>query len=146
MSKDTTVIEVNGVKLEVDLRTAKRVDTLKVGDKVKVLVTSAYATPAVYPGVVVGFEPFKELPTVVVAYLKTSYNDSELQFLYYNKATKDTELIVSVDDVMFDWANAFDVFDRKVAKLKRDIAEVEEKRAYVQRNFTQYFTNLNIEG
>ena len=30
-------IEINGVKLEIDLRTAKRVDTFKIGDNVKVL-------------------------------------------------------------------------------------------------------------
>lgn len=146
MANNTTIIEVNGVKLEVDLRSAKRVDTLRVGDKVKVLITGQYSTPAVHPGVVVGFEPFEKLPTIVVAYLKQTYNDCDLQFLYYNSSTKDTEVIVSVDDVLFDWKMAFDVFDRKQAKLERDIAELDEKRAYMKRNFGQYFSVIALEN
>lgn len=34
---ETTIIEINGVKLEIDLRHAKRIDNLRVGDTVKVL-------------------------------------------------------------------------------------------------------------
>jgi len=36
MSKQ--IIEINGVKLEVDLSTAKRIDEFRVGDTVKVLI------------------------------------------------------------------------------------------------------------
>ena len=38
MSEDNKrIIEINGIKMEVDLRNAKRIDTFKVGDPVKVL-------------------------------------------------------------------------------------------------------------
>lgn len=63
------VIEINGVKLEVDMRYAKRVDELRVGSKVKVL-NKEYSSYKVYPGVIVGFEEFDNLPTIVVAYLE----------------------------------------------------------------------------
>ena len=33
MSNEKTIIEVNGVKLEVDLRQAKRIETLQVGTR-----------------------------------------------------------------------------------------------------------------
>ena len=65
MDKQTTIIEVNGIKLEVDLRTAKRVDQLRVGDRVKVL-NKAYDGYEVLPGTVVCFEPFEKLPTTSV--------------------------------------------------------------------------------
>ena len=32
-----TMVEIDGVKMEVDLRTARRIDTFAVGDNVKVL-------------------------------------------------------------------------------------------------------------
>ena len=34
------IVEIGGVKIEVDLRTAKRVDSYRVGDPVKVLTKS----------------------------------------------------------------------------------------------------------
>ena len=75
-NENKTVIEVNGVKLEVDLRQAVRIDTLGVGDRVKVMV-KIYSDYKVYAGVVVGFEPFKELPTIIIAYLDTQYKTPE---------------------------------------------------------------------
>ena len=38
--EEKRIIEVNGIKMEVDLRNAKRIDQFKVGDSVKVLVKS----------------------------------------------------------------------------------------------------------
>ena len=36
------VIEINGIKVEVDLRTAKQINQYKVGDNVKLLIKSGY--------------------------------------------------------------------------------------------------------
>lgn len=35
--EERRIVEINGVKIEVDMRTAKRVDSFRVGDNVKVL-------------------------------------------------------------------------------------------------------------
>ena len=35
--EEKRIVEIDGVKIEVDLRTAKRVDSYKVGDNVKIL-------------------------------------------------------------------------------------------------------------
>ena len=35
--EEKRIVEIDGVKIEVDLRTAKRIDTFRVGDNVKVL-------------------------------------------------------------------------------------------------------------
>ena len=63
----TTVIEINGVKLEVDLRSARRIDTLRVGDRVKLLEKTSYGGPIVHHGVVAGFDPFPSQPTIIVS-------------------------------------------------------------------------------
>lgn len=56
MENGKTIIEVNGVKLEVDLRTARRIDEIRIGDRVKVLI-KGYSDYKVHAGTVIGFEP-----------------------------------------------------------------------------------------
>lgn len=138
-----TTIEVNGVKLEVGLRTARRVEELRVGDRVKVL-TKTYEGHKVHPGVVIGFEPFPELPTIVVAYLNAKFSEIKLEFLHFNAQTKDTGLIKAVDDdpLDLDRENVERFFDREVAKNERAIMELNEKREYFRRHFRAYWAQV----
>ena len=138
-----TTIEVHGVKMEVDLRTARRVEEIRVGTRVKVL-TKTYSGHAVYHGVVIGFEPFKELPTIVVAYIKRDYNKVELDFLHYNTATKEIEIVKAVDDDILDLdrEEVEQFFNRQIASKEREIADLEEKRAYFNRHFAQFWENV----
>lgn len=142
-----TIIEVNGVKLEVDLRTAKRIDTVRVGDKVKILDSSGYGDPVVHPGIVVGFEPFNNLPTIVVAYIKgRGWGDSaQIHFLYFNSQSEKFELIVSNDDVKLDRENALQSFNQKEKKIMDELAEVREMRDYFERNFRAYWSHYEAE-
>lgn len=80
---EKTIIEINGVKMEVDLRHATIIhQNLKIGSKVKVLdKSSSYSGVQVYAGIIVGFENFPSLPTITVAYIKTGYGtESPLKF------------------------------------------------------------------
>lgn len=38
MEEYKKIVEINGIKMEVDMRHAKTIDTYKIGDRVKVLV------------------------------------------------------------------------------------------------------------
>lgn len=146
-----TIIEINGVKLEIDLRQAKRVESLRVGDKVKILHTPEYGAPAVYPGVIVGFEPFESLPTIVIAYVENKgwgSDPAKIEFLYYNTKSKGFEVIVTTDDVKLDRENAIQSFERKEQKLLNDLEELRQMRAYFERNFSVFWENLrptNVE-
>lgn len=134
-----TVVEVNGVKLEVDLRTVRRVEQLQVGSKVKVL-TKDYTGHHVYPGVVCGFEPFKVLPTIIVCYLVIGYEKAELKTVAYNAESKDVEIVASVDDLLLvDQSEVTHFFDREQAKLEQQIADLQAKRDYFVRMFGAYF-------
>ena len=53
------IIEINGIKLEVDLSTAKRIDEFRVGDNVKVLRKGYNDNFEVLAGVIVEFVNFK---------------------------------------------------------------------------------------
>ena len=109
-------IEVNGVKLEVDVRYAKRIEELRIGSKVKVL-SKEYSSYAVNPGVIVGFEQFEKLQTIVVAYCKPDYQGSDIKFVYYNKESKDIEICSLLSDEFdLNKEKAVKRFDRELPR------------------------------
>lgn len=140
MTEGKTIIEVNGVKLEVDLRSARRIDEIRVGDRVKVLLKT-YDSYKVCAGTVVGFEPFEKLPTIVVAYVEVDYNKSDVKFLHFNSQTKDTEIIkaIDADHLDIDRATVLDQLDRQVAVHRRGIEDLEARRKYFLDHFSAYW-------
>ena len=62
------------MKFEVDARTAtlRQIECIRIGARVKVLTKDYADNTKVNHGVVVGFEPFKENHTVIVAYIENS--------------------------------------------------------------------------
>ena len=97
-TSNTTVIEINGVKLEVDLRTARRVENIRVGTRVKVLQKKYSDSYEIRHGVVIGFEPFLELPTIIIAVAKIEYNSATVEFVYFNSKSEGIQIVVSCDD------------------------------------------------
>ena len=112
MEDTKRIIEVNGIKMEIDLRNATRVDQFKVGDHIKVLVKD-YSDYKSYIGTIIGFDNFEKTPTIVIAYLKTRYNEASIEFLYYNAKTEDAE-ITSLNnwDVPVTKAEVLNRFDK----------------------------------
>lgn len=132
---EKTIIEINGVKLEVDLSTARKIEEYRVGDVVKVLVKE-YQTYSSYPGTIVGFDAFKNLPTIIIAYLKDSYNSSTVNFLYYNAETKDVEICpANPNDLAFSKETVIERMNRDIAKKKAEIEEIEQKRDFFITHF-----------
>jgi len=137
---EKTQIEINGVKFEVDMRHATRIDTLRVGDRVKVLVKK-YSDYAIYPGVVVGFENFAAMPSILIAYMDVSYSGAGLVFVTFNSATKDIEIVKSVDDDQLD-LNRDDIIqkmDRDIAAKEIELEALHAKKAFFNAKFGQYF-------
>ena len=143
MNEETTIIEINGVKLEVDLRHAKRVDTLRVGDRVKLLEKCYSNTIKLYPGIIAGFEPFPSAPTIIVAYLETSYNTAEVKFAYINTADEESkkfELVPSVDnDLPVDPSDVLELMDREMARRQTELDDLKRRRLFFLTNFQKYF-------
>lgn len=140
MEQTKTVIEVNGVKLEVDLRTAKRVDELRVGDRVKVLVKQ-YSEYKVHAGTIIGFEPFENLPTVIVAYLDIDYLGVNVKFVYFNAQSKEVEIVKAIDDDQLDVSkrDLCASFDRDIAKKEMEISELRQKKSFFLERFGEYW-------
>lgn len=135
------IVEVGGVKIEVDLRTAKKVDNFKVGDPVKVLKKSYGDTFNSYFGMIVGFDQFKTLPTIIVAYMDPSYgSNSPLKFEYINSASKDVEICASDSaDLGIDKSDIIARLDNEIAKKEVEVAEVRKKKVYFLEHFGRYF-------
>lgn len=139
----TTTIEINGVKLEVDLRTAKRVDTMRVGTRVK-LLKKEYSSHKVLHGVIVGFEPFTKLPTIIVAAVLVEYSSAKIEFFYVNDELKDVELVVALDDdfAAVDKVNFLKLVDKEIKTKQNEITELENRRQYFLDKFQQYWAPL----
>lgn len=86
MSEEKRIIEINGIKMEIDLRTAtsRTVDTFCIGDKVKILLKEYGDSFRSYAGAIVGFDAFQQRPTIIVAYLAGGYSAAEIKFAYIN--------------------------------------------------------------
>lgn len=140
------IVEINGVKMEVDLRRARVVhENLKIGSAVKLLEKQSYGSPEVRQGVIVGFDLFPELPTITVAYIVADYSGAQLKFAAVNAKTTekfamvpccDDELPLHKDDLIAS-------FDRSITKLEGDIRDVQAKKAYFLKHFDQFFVTTD---
>lgn len=141
MQTNNKIIEINGVKLEVDLRTATRVEEIRVGTRVKVL-KKEYSSYKVFHGIVIGFEPFKELPTIIVAIAKVEYSDPKIEFLYYNSESKEVEIVVALDEdkAAIDKNNFLLQIDREIGRKEAEILELNQRKNYFLEKFASYWT------
>ncbi|MED5549760.1 MAG: hypothetical protein VX529_10410 [Pseudomonadota bacterium] len=145
MSEETKrIIEIEGVKIEVDLRTARRIEELKIGSRVRVL-TKDYGGHKVSTGVIIGFEQFKKLPTLIVATVNpNSYStDNPMQIVHYNADSKDTEIVGAADDDFeFDGDLVERQFDRLERKHEAELQKARDQRAWFRQHFGQIAKNI----
>ena len=133
------IVEINGIKVEIDLRTAKRIEEFRVGDGVKIL-RKDYSGYKSHFGMIVGFDEFKTLPTMIVAYLETSNWEDPLKICYLNNETKDTEICAhDPDDLGVEKADILNNFSRKITAKELEIEDLKRKRDYFERMFGKYF-------
>lgn len=138
MTDNTKIIEINGVKLEVDLRHARCIDQFRIGDNVKVL-DNRYDRNEVHPGVITDFANFKELPTLIVAMYKTSSyygGDPTIEFIYYNTETEGIDIVgVSSQETIVSKDSVVQKFDDEIAKQRDKLNDLIIKRD----TFVRYF-------
>jgi hypothetical protein len=143
MSNEKQIIEINGVKLEVDLRTARRIDEFKVGDTVKVL-DSRNNKNDMRTGVITDFANFKELPTIMVAVYKAGdyWSAPTIEFIPYNAETEGIEIVgVSAEEVIVSKETIVQKFDDEIAKKRDALNDLIIKKD----TFIKYFANKNNE-
>lgn len=141
MNTEKTVIEINGVKMEVDLRQARRIENIGVGTRIKVLRKKYGDSYEVLHGIVIGFEPFKELPTIIVAAATFDYSEAKVEFIYYNAKTEGVEIVVASDDDLaaLDKTDFVSKVDREITKKEGEIAELIARKSYFLAKFKCYW-------
>ncbi len=140
---DIRTVEIGGVKVDIDMRYAKKVESYRIGDRVKVLVKS-YSNYKPYPGVIVAFDMFEKLPTITVAYVKNEYNSSSIEFAYIHGGDKDDdqpEIAPLNDDILLDKGGVLESFQYEIEKKRAEIEDIERKRSYFLTHFDRYFAD-----
>ncbi len=134
------VIEINGIKLEVDLSTAKRIDEFRVGDNVKVLRKEYSDSYKIEAGVIVEFVNFKELPTVVIAVFNQDYSGVNIDFINFNAETEGVEIMPCCEhELKLEKCRVMDKFDIEIEGKRRQLEELINKRDYFEKHFQKYF-------
>ena len=144
MEQETRIIEINGVKMEVDLRQAKTINSYKVGDSVKLLLKKYGDSYESHLGTIIGFDNFEQRPTVVIAYLDVDYSEANIKFCYFNKESKDVEIThLNNWDVPFSKQSVIDRMNKEEAKKEEEIRQIVEKRRVFIELFGKYFNEPN---
>ncbi len=137
--EDKRIIEINGVKLEVDLRNAKRIDEFKVGDNVKVLAKE-HSNFEIHPGVIIDFVEFKNLPTIQIAVFKNSYFGVILEFINFNSKTEGIEITqCSKHELKLEKTKVIDKLNMEIEKKETELLEIKNKKDYLLKHFEKYF-------
>jgi hypothetical protein len=137
---NTRIIEVNGVKLEIDLMTAKTIENYKVGDPVKVLVKGYSDSYKSFPGVILSFDDFEKLPTINVVYLETDYSSCALKTVAFNEKSADIELAPMRDESLaLDKASVLELLESEINKKREELRCAEAKKAIFIKRFGKLF-------
>lgn len=143
MNENIRTIEVNGVKLEVDMRYARRIDTFKVGDTVKVL-DKRNDKNEMRSGVITDFANFKELPTMMIAVYKNGdyWSKPTIEFIPYNADTEGIEIVgVSAEEIIVSRDTIVQKFDDEIQKKRDELSDLIIKRD----TFVKYFGRTRNE-
>jgi len=137
------IIEIDGVKLEIDLREVKQIDTYKVGDNVKVWdLDSGYSSgDKFYSGVITNFYNFDDLPTIEVMTIKEGYSEITLEFIYISKNTSDRyKLVPATEEVfMLEGSSVIKTMDRVIQKKQNELQEAINKKEFFIKKFGKAF-------
>ena len=133
------IVEIDGVKIEVDLRSAKRIDTFRVGDNVKVLCKDYSNQFKVKPGIITDFANFKEKPTIVVAVFdEGSWSSSpSIEFIHIYEGMEDKFEIVytSDEDLRLTKDGVIEKFEREIQKKRNEAQDLQNQLEYFKKHF-----------
>lgn len=143
---EKTIFEINGVKLEVDMRYARRIEELKIGSPVKLLSKNSYSGHKVFPGVIIGFEPFKDLPTIIVAYVEDDWSTAQIKVVSINAKQETFDIVAAVDkDFTIDRTIVLSRFEKQILAKEREIDAIKEQMKYFESNFAVFWAQVVSE-
>jgi uncharacterized phage-like protein YoqJ len=141
-SKDKRIVEIDGVKLEVDLRTAKVIDHYKVGDPVRVLTKDTY--DSVKAGVIVGFCEFEKNPAIEIMVLNKDYSGISFSILTIISGKENNAQIAPFDKYqgLISQIDIVTRFDRQIEAKELELADLKLKKKYFIDDFSKAFSQI----
>jgi ribosomal protein L19 len=144
MNEHMRIVEINGIKLEIDTRLAKKIEEYRVGDNVKVLV-KVYSSYKACAGVIVGFDEFPSLPTITICYIIGDYTP-EIKFAYINSESKDIEICPLGDvEKILDFDRASELLNKEIFRLEKEIYELKAKKKFFTEKYNTHFELKNFD-
>lgn len=147
--EEKRIVEIDGVKIEVDMRTAKRIDTFAVGDNVKVLCKGYNDSYKVKPGIITDFANFKEKPTIVVAVFNDGgwSSSPNIEFIYIYEGMEDKYEIIFADDEELHLTKdgVVEKFERKIQKKRNEAQDLQNQLDYFNKHFLKKQGEANKE-
>jgi hypothetical protein len=143
MENQNRIIEIAGVKFEADMRSAKRVETFRVGDPVKVLIKQYSDSYNSLPGVIVGFDDFKNKPAINVLYVSKDYSGVEVKYKTITADEADCELSAADPaELVTDIDRVFDILNQAVLAKQNELDGLLAKRAYFRKHIGDRFDDF----
>jgi hypothetical protein len=135
------IVEISGLKYEIDERNIKLIENFKIGDRIKVLHKKYQDTFVIYPGVIIGFCDFKDLPTIEVLFLESEYGTPSFKIIGVNaKSGGDYQIAAITDEeLMIDKQDIVNKFDAEIKVSKAKIEDLTIKKKYFIERFAAAF-------
>ena len=139
--------KIGSVTIEIDDSFVFQRETLRVGDTVKILMPKGtYGEDAkkfvIKYGVIVSFDNFDTLPTIVICYVEGSYKET-VEFLYLNERTENISIIrTDPQDLSIEQTSIIDYLDNEIAKKQSEKEDMLRKKQYFLTHFGKYFKDV----
>jgi hypothetical protein len=142
--KDKRIVEIDGVKLEIDLRTAKVVESYRIGDPVRVLHPGTGYGTGIKAGVIVGFCEFEKNPAMEILELDADYSGTNFKLVTIISGQENPVQIAPYDRYsgLFSQTDIVTRFDREIQKKELELADLKLKKQYFIDDFAKAFERI----
>ena len=140
------IVEVDGVKLEIDLRTAKVIDHYKIGDPVRVLFPGTGYGTGIRAGVIVGVCEFEKNPAIEILVLDAEYSSATFKVVTIISGQANEVQIAPYDRYsgLFSQSDIVTRFDRTIQQKELELADLKLKKDYFINDFAKAFQQINV--
>ena len=132
------IIEIDGMKVEVDLDTARRIDTFRIGDNVRVLDKTSNPVK-VKNGIITAFNNFKDEPCITVAMFDAGdyWSKPSIKFIYIHSGMdNEYEIVLASDDeIKASGDGVVQRFEECIASKQHEVDQLKAQLDY----FKTYF-------
>lgn len=141
-NENKRIVEIDGVKIEVDLRTAKVIDHYKVGDPVRVLTKDTYDN--IKAGVIVGFCEFDRNPAIEIMVLNKDYSGISFSVVTIVSGKENNVQIAPFDKYqgLISQTDIVTRFDRQIEAKELELADLKLKKKYFIDDFAKAFGQI----